>query len=153
MRKIVDIVVQRTAIEATDIMGEHMQRLHRIANWGCILFLAAHKELSSALDVLDRDVGDVRVPLVVVDADGVAAPLGPGDGVVLVDDLRSGIVDHEVGRDSARVGLEPLVESPTEASNGLRAISLSLRDALLDPQGACVVLEVGGGLQPFRLAD
>ena len=51
------------------------------------------------------------------------------------------------------MGLEPLVESPPEAANGLRAVSLGLRDALLDPQGACVVLEVGEGLQLFRLAD
>ena len=72
-------------------MGEHMPRLHRIANWECTLFLAAHKELSNALDVLDQDVGDVRVPLVVVDADGIAASLDPGGGVVLVDDLRSDI--------------------------------------------------------------
>ena len=155
MRKVIDIVVQRRAIEATDIMSENMPRLERIANWKCILFLAAHEELSSALDVLDRDVGEVELPLDAVDCDeAVVAPLDPGDGVVLEDDLSSYIVDHEVVRDGVgRVGDEPLVESPSEASDGLRAISFSLRDALLDPQGPRVVLEVGEWLQLLHFAD
>ena len=51
------------------------------------------------------------------------------------------------------MGLEPLVEGPSEASDGLRAISFNLRDAFLDPQGAGVVLEVGEGLQLLHLAD
>ena len=64
------------------------------------------------------------------------------------------VVDHEVVRDGVwRVGLEPLVESPAEASDGLRAISFSLKDALLDPQEARVVLEVGEGFQLLHLAD
>ena len=50
------------------------------------------------------------------------------------------------------MGLEPLVEGPSEASDGLRAISFNLRDAFLDPQGAGVVLEVGEGLQLLHLA-
>ena len=154
VRKIIDIVVQRRAIEATDIMSENMPRLGRFANCKCILFLAAHEELSSALDVLDRDVGEVELPLDAVDSDAAVAPLDPGDGIVLVDDLGSYIVDHEVVRDGVgRVGLEPLVESPSEASDGLRAISFSLRDALLDPQGPWVVLEVGEWLQLLHFAD
>ena len=105
--------------------------------------------------MLDRDVGEVELPLDAVDSDDAAvALLGPGDGVVLVDDLSSDIVDHEVVRDGVgRVGLEPLVESPSEASDGLRAISFSLRDAFLDPQGPRVVLEVGEGLQLLHFAN
>ena len=56
-------------------MSERMPWLHRTANWECILFLAAHEELSCASDVLDRDVGDVHLPLDAVDADVVVAPL------------------------------------------------------------------------------
>ena len=115
-------------------MSEHMPWLRRAANRECILFLAAHEKLSCAPGVLDGDVGEVHLPLDA--ADGDDAPLDPGGGVVLVDDLSSDIVDYEVGRNGARgLDLEPPVEGPSEASDGLRAISFSLRDALLDPHG------------------
>ena len=107
-------------------------------------------------DVLDRDVGEVHLPLDAIDADDAVAdaPPDPSDGVVREDDLGSDIVDHEVGRDgSRRVGLEPLVGGPSEASDGLRASSFSSRGAFLDPQGAGVVLEVGERLQLLHLAD
>ena len=133
-----------------------MPRLNRIANYMCILFAAAQEELSSALDVLDRDVGEVELELHIVDCDDVVPVvlLDPGDGVIPEDDLGPDVVDHEVVRNGVgRVGLEPLVEGPSEASDGLRAISFSLRDALLNPQGPGVVLEVGEWLQLLHLAD
>ena len=133
-----------------------MPRLNRIANYMCILFAAAQVELSSALDVLDRDVGEVELELHIVDCDDVVPVvlLDPGDGVIPEDDLGPEVVDHEVVRNGVgRVGLEPLVEGPSEASDGLRAISFSLRDALLNPQGPGVVLEVGEWLQLLHLAD